>query len=229
MALIKIVDNAYLIKMGSANAVLLDDGLKLTLVDAGFPNKQSLVFEAIRSLGRLPSDLQNLVFTHHHPDHIGSAAAIVRETGATTWMHPLDRTISESGGPFRPMTRAPGVGSAIAFSLFWRPNARFDPVKIDRTLQDGDTLPIAGGLKVIETPGHCAGHVSLLWGGERLLIVGDVGMNLFGLGDPIGFENEPQGRLSQRKLASLRYGAAAFGHGPPILSGASDHIRQKWG
>src|SRR5262249_32782762 len=42
------------------------------------------VFEAIGEIGRSPEQLQHLIFTHAHPDHVGSAAAIVRETGART-------------------------------------------------------------------------------------------------------------------------------------------------
>ena len=108
MGLKKIVEGAYLIHLGSANAVLLDGGPELTLVDAGFPDKASLVFDAIRQLGRTTRDLRHLIFTHGHPDHIGSAAAIVRETGATTYMHALDAPFAEAGGPFRPMNLAPG-------------------------------------------------------------------------------------------------------------------------
>jgi glyoxylase-like metal-dependent hydrolase (beta-lactamase superfamily II) len=66
--------------MGMANAYLIEDDDGLTLIDAGFPNKQAAAFEAIRGLARSPEQLQHLVFTHGHPDHIGSAAAIVRET-----------------------------------------------------------------------------------------------------------------------------------------------------
>jgi glyoxylase-like metal-dependent hydrolase (beta-lactamase superfamily II) len=77
----KIVEGAYLVPLGSANAVPLDGEPELALADAGFPDKASLVFDAIRQLGRTPRDLRHLIFTHGHPDHIGSAAAIVQETG----------------------------------------------------------------------------------------------------------------------------------------------------
>jgi glyoxylase-like metal-dependent hydrolase (beta-lactamase superfamily II) len=96
-------------------------------------------------------------------------------------------------------------------------------------MADGETLPIAGGLHVVHTPGHCAGQVAFLWQGERLLIAGDVGMNILGLGDPVGFEDIEEGRRSQRKVATLRFNAAVFGHGRPIHSGASERIRSKWG
>ncbi len=229
MGMKKIIEGAYLIPLGAANTVLLDAGPELALVDAGFPGKASLVFDAIRQLGRDPRDLRHLIFTHGHPDHIGSAAAIVRETGAATYMHAADVSLAETGGPFRPMTPPPNLLLNVMHHLVWHPHQRMEPVRIDRHINDGETLPIAGGLQVVHTPGHCAGQVSLLWQGERLLIAGDVGMNIIGLGDPVGFEDIEEGRRSQRKLAGLRFNAAVFGHGRAIRSGASERLRRKWG
>ena len=229
LALKKIVDDAYVLALGTANAILLDGGSELALIDAGFPGKVSIVLDAIRQLGREPSDLRHLIFTHHHPDHIGSAAAIVRETGAMTYMHALDIPIAETGGPFRPMDPAPGLMERFAYRMFWRQNELMEPVHINHEIAEGDTVPVAGGLQVIHTPGHCAGQVAFLWQGERLLIGGDVGMNIIGLSDPLGFEDQEEGRRSQRKIAALRFDAAVFGHGGPIRSGASNRIRKKWG
>ena len=62
-----------------------------------------------------------------------------------------------------------------------------------------------------------------------MLFAGDVASNLMGLGDPVGFESLKDGRASQRKLASLSFDAAGFGHGKPIARDASTHFRNKWG
>ena len=226
MAFTRITDGAYLVPMGTANAVLLDAGPDLVLVDAGFPGKADRVLDAVGKLGRTPSDLKHLVFTHGHPDHIGSAAALIRETGATTYMHAADAPLAESGGPFRPMTPGRGLLPQISFRVIWKPNERMEPFRIDRHLADGETLPLAGGLRVVHVPGHCAGQVALLWQGRRLLIGADVFMNIFGLGDPVGFEDVEEGRRSQRKLASLDCEAACFGHGKPIVSGATERLRR---
>ena len=215
--------------MGNANAVLLRDGSDLVLLDAGFPNQEQVVFDAIEKLGKRRSDLKHLIFTHVHPDHIGSAAAILRETGATTWMHALDAPFTKTGGPFRMMTRAPGLMHALIFRMVWKPDERMQPFTIDKHMADGDLLPVAGGLKVIGTPGHCAGQVAFLWRGDRLLIGGDVFMNIFGLADPVGFEDQAEGRRSQRKLADFDFDMAVFGHGGPITSGASKKVRRKVG
>jgi hypothetical protein len=61
-----------------------------------------------------------------------------------------------------------------------------------------------------------------------MLFAGDVGMNLMGLGDPLGFENLEEGRASQRKLASLSFDATGFGHGVPVARDASARFRNKW-
>jgi len=113
--------------------------------------------------------------------------------------------------------------------LFFDPDERMEPVTIDQPLSDGEILPIAGGIEVIHTPGHCAGHVALLWRPGRMLFAGDVCTNLMGLGDPVGFESLEEGRASQRKLASLSFDAAGFGHGKPIARNASAQFRYKWG
>lgn len=225
----KIVEGAYLVPMGNANAYLLDAGPELVLVDAGLPGKASIVLDAIRRLGRSPGDLRHLVLTHGHPDHIGSAASIVRETGATTYLHAADAPFAESGGPFRPMTAATGLIQKIVFRLVWHQAERMEPFRIDRHLVDGETLPLAGGLRVVHVPGHCAGQVALLWQGGRLLIAADACTNVVGLGDPVGFEDAEAGRRSQRKLAGLDFEAACFGHGRPIVSGAAERFRKAFG
>ena len=225
----RVINGVHVVPMGMANAYLIEGDDGLTLIDAGFPGKEAAVFQAIRGLDRSPDQLKHLVLTHGHPDHIGSAAAIVRETSAKTYMHALDIPLAESGGPFRPMRPAPGLLGQVLCRLFFDPEERMEPVLIDQPLSDGELLPIAGGIEVIHTPGHCAGHVALLWRPGRMLFAGDVCTNLMGLGDPVGFESLEEGRASQRKLASLSFDAAGFGHGKPIARDASAQFHYKWG
>ena len=229
MAVKRVIKGVHIVAMGMANSFLIEGDDGLTLIDAGYPDKEAAVFEAIRGLGRSPDQLKHLILTHGHPDHIRSAARIVRETGARTYMHPLDIPVAESGGPFRPLTPAPGPLRRVLCKLLYHPDARQEPVAINQPLTDGKILPIAGGIEVIHTPGHCAGQVALLWRPGRMLFTGDVCMNIMGLGDPVGFESLKEGRASQRKLASLSFDAAGFGHGPPIAHDASTRFRNKWG
>jgi len=103
MPLKQVINSVHMISMGMANAFLIEGDDGLALIDAEFARKEVTVFEAIRTLGRSPHELKHLIFTHGHLDHIGRAAAIVRETGARTCMHPLDIPMAESGRPFRPL------------------------------------------------------------------------------------------------------------------------------
>lgn len=223
----RVVEGVHLVAMGNANSYLIEGQDGLTLIDAGFPNKEAVVFDALRELGRSPTDLKHVILTHGHPDHIGSAAAIVHETGARTFMHPIDIPLAQSGGPFRPMTPAPGLLRQVLCRTIYDKDERTEPFTIDQSIADAETLPIAGGIDVIHVPGHCAGQIALLLRRGRMLFAADVFMNIMGLGDPLGFEAIQLGRESQRRLAVLSFDAIGFGHGKPIIRDATSRLR-KW-
>jgi glyoxylase-like metal-dependent hydrolase (beta-lactamase superfamily II) len=91
-----------------------------------------------------------------------------------------------TGGGFRPLHPTPGVVNWLVWRLFIRPILRrfprVDPTPVDHELYDGQVLPVAGGLTVLHTPGHCARQVCLLWprhGG--VLLAADAAANVFGL------------------------------------------------
>lgn len=229
MALKTMADGVHMLPVGAVNVFLIESEDGLTLVDAGFPNSEGPILQAITELGRAPEDLRHIVLTHAHPDHIGGAAALKRATGARTYMHASDKPIAERGSGFRPMSAAPGLVSAILFRLFWKPGATVAPVSVDQTVEDGDVLPIAGGLKIVHVPGHCEGQVALLASARGVLFTADACTNNMGLADPIGFEDLLSGRASQHRLSALEFDVAGFGHGKPIVRGASGRFRSKWG
>ena len=75
-------------KGGHVRAFLIENGTELTLVDTLFDDDAHLVLEAIRSLGRSPSDLKRIGITHAHRSHLGGLAALKRASGATVSSHP---------------------------------------------------------------------------------------------------------------------------------------------
>ncbi len=219
----------HIIPAGSVNVYLLDDPAGLVLVDTGFPDKADVILDAVRSLGRVPTDIKHIVLTHAHIDHIGGLAALKAATGAETWMHEADAPLAESGGPFRPMTPAKELLPGLLFRLFVKPGATVAPSAIDHKLRDGEVLPIAGGLRVIHVPGHCAGQIALLWESRSVLFTGDACINVFGLGPPLGWEDVTAGLASQKRLGTYAYEIACFGHGKPVTKEASARIRRKFG
>jgi glyoxylase-like metal-dependent hydrolase (beta-lactamase superfamily II) len=112
---------------------------------------------------------------------------------------------------------------------------KLEPVGADHEVDDGDELPIAGGLRVIYTPGHTAGHVSYLWSQHGgVLFAGDAAGHVFGrLAPPVGAiggsftEDAAQAKESFRNLAALEFDIACFGHGGVIKGKAHTAFRRK--
>ena len=138
MAVERIAEGLHILSLGAANAYLLETGDGLVLIDTGFPDKAEIVLGAVRSLGRNPADLKHILVTHAHFDHVGSLAAIVRATGAKTWLHPDDVAIAEKGAGFRPMRPAPGLLRNILFRIFVHKDQSVEPAAINFLLRDGD-------------------------------------------------------------------------------------------
>ena len=220
MAVKALADGLFILP-GIVNMYLIDCLEGLVLIDAGLPDSAGKVLDAVRELGKAPGNLRHVVLTHAHPDHIGSLAAIVRATGARTYMHMLDAPVAQRGFGFRSLQPAPGLLSPILLKLFSRPDITVEPTPIDQQLIGGDRLPIAGGLDIIHVPGHCAGQVAILWTARGVLFAGDACSNMMRLGPPIGYENREEGERSQRKLAGLSFDMACFGHGRPIKHAAA--------
>ena len=93
---------------------------------------------------------------------------------------------------------------------------------VDRRLREGDEV---AGFRVLDVPGHSAGHVAFWRESDRVLILGDVLNNMnVRTGLPTGLQTPPdvytpdpaRNRESARRLAALEPSLALFGHGPPL-------------
>ena len=68
MAMKRVIKGVHVVPMGMSNAFVIEGDDGLTLIDAGFPGKEAVLFGAIRGLGRSPDQIKHLIFTHGHPD-----------------------------------------------------------------------------------------------------------------------------------------------------------------
>jgi glyoxylase-like metal-dependent hydrolase (beta-lactamase superfamily II) len=230
MSVTQIVPSVYKIPLGMVNAFLIDTG-DLTLIDTGVADSANDILDAVREIGRRPSDVDRIVVTHCHADHTGSLAKLKGATGAPAYMHADDAALVREGQADRPMEPAPGLIPRLITKVLMRGGPMTtQPADIEYEVADGDELDVAGGLRAVHVPGHCAGQLAFLWprhGG--VLFVADAASNMFGrLGWSIVYEDFEAGKRSLVKLADMAFEVACFGHGRTMTRGASGRFRQKW-
>ncbi len=197
-----------------ANVYLLADR-NLTLVDTGFKGRCRQIIREVRRLGYSPSDITNIIITHHHADHVGSLAALKEMTQAKILAHVADAPYIDGRLP----QPAPGWLKWLAKVLPSLPRLwETRPAPVDILVNDGDELPILGGIKIWHTPGHTPGSISLFIPAERLLIAGDVLANRFRLGLPSkAFTVDLAQEINSiKRIASLDFDIICFGHGSPL-------------
>jgi glyoxylase-like metal-dependent hydrolase (beta-lactamase superfamily II) len=204
----------------------------VTVVDCGFPGYHDQLRDALGELGRPLDSVGAVVLTHYHSDHVGSAERIRTETGATLYAPAGDAEGLRSG-------KVPLPGG-LAASL-WRPRmmrymahaARNGGAKMERvtefqTYQDGEALP--GGLRAVHTPGHTAGHCSLLAEGAGVLFAGDalamVDLRNGETGPQVTAFNEDAERAAESlaRLEPLQARVVACGHGSPFTGSPAQAV-----
>lgn len=203
--------------------VLRDDDGQVALVDFGLKWSPRRVDAALAHIGAGASDVTRLILTHAHPDHAGGAAEMARRTGRAVEVH-ADDAAAVAAGRAPPRDRSALLGRLMARL----PGGGFEAPPVGATFTDGQVLAIAGGLRVVHTPGHSPGHVSLLHEPTGLLITGDAIFNVRGLRWPVRAfcTNFALTTRTARRLGELDYSLAAFTHGPEIRDRPRDAIRR---
>ena len=212
------------IRLRLSNAFLVI-GDRPVLVDAGSPGEAGKIERAMARHGVAPGDLSLILLTHAHTDHAGSAKELRRRSDAPVALHPADGEMLRHGSmgrlkPVRPRHRL----------LELYVNKPFDGFDADLELTQGMRLDEFGlPAEVVETPGHCAGSVSVVLDAAnreepRDALVGDllIGGFLGGLFDrrrsrlPYFADDLQELRRSVETLRGHAAGAWYLGHGGPI-------------
>ena len=220
----RLADGAWRIEVGpSVNAfVLANDGRGdaegLTLVDTGFARSGSRLVRSIRLAGLNPSAVRDVLLTHWHRDHAGSAARLARSSASPRILAGADDLAVIKGELKNPhAAAAPGDVTRVGRRVGWlSPPA--EPVPDVAPLYGGERLEVAGGLDVVASPGHTAGHLSFHLPQLGVLLAGDAVMNVLWLSSGWGAmqsARRAQGS-SLRRLAELDADVLAPGHGPPV-------------
>jgi len=152
------------VKQLGINRCYLIAGVGNILIDAGPPRTGRAILDWIATIPVRPADIQLIVLTHGHPDHVGSAADLRKATGAKIAVHHLDQEWVEKGRLVWPTPASTWGGVARLLMYPVKPLLRFDGLPVDVVLGD-EGLPLADyGIsgRIIYTPGHTLGSVSVL-------------------------------------------------------------------
>ena len=213
--------NVHLIPSGIVNIYLIIEPDGLTLIDTGLAGNFKTILKYIASLGKQPTDLKRIILTHSDGDHVGALAALKAATGARACANPIEARAIETGSISRELN-VKGL-QALLFKTIAGPLFKAKPAHVDDFIDDGDVLPILGGLRVVATIGHTPGHISLYAPAHKLLFGGDSMVSeKSGLRVSRGMNtwDEAKAKEAVKIQAALGAEIVCVGHGP-VVRGAN--------
>jgi metallo-beta-lactamase class B len=144
----RIIGNIYWVGSYDLATYLITTPQGNILINTGVGETAKQIKASVEQLGFTLADTKILTATHGHFDHVAGMAELKRMTGARLIVSAQDKELLESGGK-------------LDFRFGDTPGARFDPVKVDGTFKDSDTIALGGTvLTAHHHPGHTKGATS---------------------------------------------------------------------
>lgn len=234
--LTEVTDGVIAVRGQDVNWTILRDGAAFTLVDAGYPGYAPAVRESIRQAGLDLSDLEAIVLTHAHIDHMGGVPHLIAQ-------RPVPVYVGEPEVPMAQGERVESAGPVDVVRNLWKP--RFVPwalriaaaggakhVTVSGAIgvADGTTLDVPGRPRAVLTPGHTSGHLCLHVGDA--ILTGDALVTGHAVSGRQGpqvladfFSTDPdQVRVSLKRLAELEASTIVPGHGRVLSQRVADVV-----
>src|SRR5215218_5854188 len=175
----EIAGGVYRLGTRWVNFYLVAEGAEFTLIDAGYPGYWRYLSAAIEALGAGPEAIRAVIVTHHHADHAGTAERLRSTGGARVLVGEGDAWIvagrypsHASPGFYRQCSRHVSGIRFLAHSAV-AGGARYRPVASLETVTSDQALDLPGRPRLMSTPGHTAGHLSVALEARGVLLTGD--------------------------------------------------------
>ncbi len=220
------------------NFYAVEEGGRLTIVDAGIPGYWGRLEAGLLAMGRTLADVEMVLLTHAHIDHIGIAERLRTEANAAVRVHEadLDWALGRGRPPVKLGAFLRHGPRVVPFMLYFMRNGGmgFRKVVEAATFGDGETLDVPGKPRVIHMPGHTPGECALLVESRRALFSGDALVTLHPLAGTQGpqtlgrtFDFDPQqAQESLARLDGVEADVVLPGHGEPWRGGVAAAVAE---
>jgi glyoxylase-like metal-dependent hydrolase (beta-lactamase superfamily II) len=149
----------------------------LTLIDPGFLSQLPMLEKYLQDIGYEIKNVKQIILTHVHVDHAQAANEVKRKSGARIYSHWIEARYLAHNPPYMgpPSTqetikKLEKLGVSVESLSNEYGTLEVEPISVDEQVSDGDMI---GSLKVIHTPGHTPGHISLYYEKDKLLLGAD--------------------------------------------------------
>ncbi|HDR7789927.1 MULTISPECIES: MBL fold metallo-hydrolase [Bacillus] len=182
--------------------ILLWDDEMAVLIDTGFPGQFEDIQVEMERVGVSVDKLKVVILTHQDIDHIGSLPNVL-ENGVSdikVYAHELDKSYIEGDLPLLKDVHVENPPKG----------------KVSDTVIDGQELPYCGGIRILHTPGHTPGHISLYLKRSKILVAGD---SMYSVNGKLGGVHAPttlnimEARQSLKKYLNLDIESVVCYHG----------------
>lgn len=202
------------------NVLLLENDDGWTLVDTGVASSASRISQALATLGSGPEDIKRIFLTHHHDDHIGGLPGVIERSPRAQ--------VGATGHEAEVISGVRGYDPSSNLALrYMARNATPPGIPVEKVLREGDFV---SGFRIVSTPGHTLGHVSLLRDADGLLFTADA-FGCFPRRIRVGVRklfctDLELAKRSAGKLLDEDFATVVFAHGPVLRTGAKAKLRE---